>query len=246
MGSGDPRVTVELRDRVAYVTINRPETKNALCKSMYAAIRDAAVATDVNPDADLMVIQGSNGAFASGGDLKEILDVLENDPPAILDYEEYLPFEAVRTMKKPTIAVIDGLCIGGGLSLALMCDLLIATDRSRFAIPEAKVGIVDGHLPRFLRDIVPQATLRYWMYTGVLFPAAEAQAAGLLTKLVTPEELPAALDKLIAGVKTGSPVALQMLKHIFNEKRQLSAMTDAYLMMLQPEVLKRLQAFRDK
>ena len=72
------------------------------------------------------------------------------------------------------------------------------------------------------------------------------QAAGLLTKLVTPEELPAALDKLIAGVKTGSPVALQMLKHIFNEKRLLSAMTDAYLMMLQPEVLKRLQAFRDK
>ena len=195
MGSGDPRITVELRDRVAYVTIDRPEAKNALCKSMYAAIRDAAVATDADPDVDLMVIQGSNGAFASGGDLKEILDVLENDPPAILDYEEYLPFEAVRTMKKPTIAVIDGLCIGGGLSLALMCDLLIATDRSRFAIPEAKVGIVDGHLPRFLRDIVPHATLRYWMYTGALFPAAEAQAAGLLTKLVTPEEPPAALDK---------------------------------------------------
>jgi enoyl-CoA hydratase/carnithine racemase len=244
VGETEPRVVREVRDGVCTVTINRPDAKNALTKSMYAAIREAAEAADRDPQVEVMVVRGSNGAFAVGGDLKEILEVLEGDDPySITNYEEYLPFEAVRSMDKPTVACIDGLCLGGGLTLALMCDISIASEKSRFAIPEAKVGIVDGHMPRLLRDRVPPAWLRYWMYTGNMFPASDAYAAGLITRAVPAEQLEATVDKCVADLRASSLSAIKAVKRILNETRQLSPMTDANLSLLQPEVLKRLQSF---
>jgi enoyl-CoA hydratase/carnithine racemase len=220
-----------------------PEAKNALTKSMYAAIRDACLAAQNDRDVDVVVIKGCDGAFAVGGDLKEMLDALESDPTKLLDYEEYLPFETLRTLNKPTIACIDGLCIGGGLTLALMCDCLIATDRSRFAIPEAKVGIVDGHLPRLLRETVPPARLRYWMYTGTMFSATQAYEVGLLSKVVAVDQLDETLATMLRDLKASSPEAIRHLKVVLNETRPLSPMTDAYLTMLQPHVKMRLEAF---
>ncbi len=238
-----PAIQVEVADRVATITICRPEAKNALTKAMYAAIRDACLAAQADDAVDVVVIRGSHGAFAVGGDLKEMLDALESDPARLLDYEDYLPFETVRTLAKPTVACIDGLCIGGGLTLALMCDCLIASDRSRFAIPEAKMGIVDGHLPRLLREMVPPAWLRHWMYTGALFPAQQAYEAGLLTKVVPAEALDETLQAMLRDLRSSSPEAIRHLKVIFNEVRPLSPMTDAYFTMLQPHVKLRLLAF---
>jgi enoyl-CoA hydratase/carnithine racemase len=237
------QITMETADRVAYLTIRRPEARNALTKAMYAALRDACITARDEDGVDALVIRGSGGAFAVGGDLKEMLEALRSDPARLLDYEDYLPFETLRTLNKPTIACIDGLCIGGGLTLALMCDCLIATDRSHFAIPEAKVGIVDGHLPRLLRETVPPARLRYWMYTGALFPAREAYDAGLLSKLVPADRLEEALAAMLRELKASSPEAIRHLKVILNETRPLSPMTDAYLTMLQPHVKQRLEAF---
>jgi enoyl-CoA hydratase/carnithine racemase len=243
----DPRIQVEKKDRVLYLSIDRPEAKNALTKSMYAGIREACLEADHDPEVDALVLRGANGAFAVGGDLKEILAILESeDPTGILEYEEFLPFEAVRSLRKPSVAVIDGLCLGGGLTLALMCDISIASGRSRFAIPEAKVGIVDGHLPRLLRQAVPPAKLRYWMYTGTLFAAAEAHANGLISLVVPEEHLEETLQQCLSDLAASSLEAIRELKRIFNETRPLSAMTDAYLTLLRPSVLKRLQSFRDR
>ena len=239
----DPRITLDVAERVATITIRRPEAKNALTKAMYAAIRDACRAAEADPEVDCMVLRGYEGAFAVGGDLKEMLDALQSDPRRLLDYEDYLPFETVRTLTKPTIACIDGLCIGGGLTLALMCDCVVATDRSRFAIPEAKVGIVDGHLPRLLRQAVPPAKLRYWMYSGSMFSAPEAYEVGLLTKVVAPDRMEETLGKMLTEFRASSIEAIRHLKMIFNETRPLSPMTDAYLTMLQPQTRERLEAF---
>jgi len=239
----ETRIAMEVSQRVAYITIRRPEAKNALTKAMYAAIGDACLRAGKDSDVDAVVLQGSDGTFAVGGDLKEMLDALNADPAKLLDYEDYLPFEILRTLSKPTIACIDGLCIGGGLTLALMCDCLIATDRSRFAIPEAKVGIVDGHLPRLLRETVPPARLRYWMYTGTLFSAQEAYDVGLLSKLVHANQLDETLATMLREFQGSSPEAIRHLKVVLNETRPLSPMTDAYLTMLQPHTKKRLEAF---
>lgn len=240
----DTRVLYEIRDRVAYVTLNRPEAKNAMTKSMYAAIRTCCENADSDDGVDALVVQGSHGAFAVGGDLKEILAVLDGDRPTdIFDYEDYLPFEALRSMAKPTIAKIEGLCLGGGLTLSLMCDIRIATDKSRFAIPEAKVGIVDGHMPRLLRQEIPPAKLRYWMYTGVLFSASEAEGVGMLTKVVAPDEIDATVESVLDELKASSLDAIAGCKAIINETRRLSAMTDANVSLMKPEVLSKLKEF---
>src|SRR5579871_417496 len=100
----DPRITLDIADGIACVTIRRPEAKNALTKSMYAAIRDACRAADANSAVEAVVLRGVEGAFAVGGDLKEMLEAYDIGPERLLDYENYLPFETVRTLSKPTIA----------------------------------------------------------------------------------------------------------------------------------------------
>ncbi|PEQ13906.1 hypothetical protein B2G71_06290 [Novosphingobium sp. PC22D] len=242
----DARIAMDIADGVATITINRPEAKNALTKSMYATVREHCRAAEADDAVSCIVVTGTDGAFAVGGDLKEMLDALENDPGRLLDYDDYLPFEALRTVAKPTIARIDGLCMGGGLTMALMCDCLVASDRSRFAIPEAKVGIVDGHLPRLLRETVPPAKLRYWMYSGAIFSAAEALEGGLLTKVVAPEALDETVAKMVREIGSSSIEAIRHLKVVLNETRPLSPMTDAYLTMLQPHTRERLMAFAKK
>jgi enoyl-CoA hydratase/carnithine racemase len=245
--AADPRIKYQVTDRVAYVTIDRPEAKNALCKAMYATIRRLCLEADADPDVDVFVVRGAGGNFSAGGDLKEMLDTLEGPTPtAILDYEDYLPFDQVRNMRKPTVACVEGICMGGGLTLSLMCDVTVASDRARFAIPEAKVGIVDGHLPRLLRHIVPPARLRKWMFTGTVFSAAEAHDAGLLSVVASPDELDAALQKMVGELKASSREAIAALKPILNEAKPLSTMTDAFLTLLQPHVLARLQQFGRK
>jgi enoyl-CoA hydratase/carnithine racemase len=245
--AGDARIRYEVQDRVAYVTIDRPEAKNALNKSMYLTIRQACLTADADPEVDVFVVRGAGGAFSAGGDLKEMLDTLEGPTPTgIMDYEDYLPFDQIRNMKKPTVACVDGICMGGGLTLSLMCDITVASDRSRFAIPEAKVGIVDGHLPRLLRHIVPPQRLRKWMLTGSIFGAQEAYDAGLLSVIVPQDQLEEALQKMLGELKSSSGEAIAALKPILNEAKPLSTMNDAFLSLLQPHVLKRLQAFGKK
>lgn len=242
-----PNIEFSVDESVARLMINRPESRNALTKAMYAEIRDICRRVQVDDEINVLVIEGSQGSFAVGGDLKEMLDTLSTgDPAAILTYDEYLPFDALRTLRKPTIAKIDGLCMGGGLTLALMCDIQIATSRSKFAMPEARVGIVDGHLPRLLRDRIPSARLRYWLYSGSTFGSEEAYDAGLLTRVVEPE----ALDHEVAGVldelRSSSLQAIVLYKEIMNETWALSSMDDAYKTLLSEEVRERLFRFAGK
>lgn len=234
----------EVADGVARVTIRRPQAKNALDRQTYAALRDAFRRARVDDSIVALVLSGSDGSFAVGGDLKEMVEILDSDDRSrILGYEDDLPFEALRQLPKPTIAAIDGLCLGGGLTLALMCDMRVATNRSTFAIPEAKVGIVDGHLPRLLRDRVPSAILRRWLYTGVSFPAEQAYRVGLLTEVVAPEDLSATVDGILADLAKVPPAVLAKLKAIQNETWTLPSMTDAYESLLTETVREHLLSF---
>jgi enoyl-CoA hydratase/carnithine racemase len=241
------KVRFEVRDGVGWITIDRPEAKNALTKAMYAAIRDHARRAYVDDSVYAVVVSGTGGSFAVGGDLKELLAALESDDPAeILVYEEYLPFEAVRSLPKPTVAVADGLCLGGGLTLLLMCDISIVSSRSTFAMPEATVGIVDAHLPRLLRDRVPPAWLRYWLYTGTHFSAEAAHAAGLVTMVVPDEQLQSTTEKVLNELRASSPAAIRLYKQVLNETRQLSGMQDANATLLGEDARTRLRAFSER
>jgi enoyl-CoA hydratase/carnithine racemase len=240
----DENLHYVVTDGVGWLTLDRPAAKNAMTKSMYAGIRDVCRQVDIDDSVRALVIQGAGGSFSVGGDLKQILDMLDSGNEAeLLGYEEYLPFEAVRSLRKPTIAMIDGWCLGGGLTLSLMCDIRIATSRSRFAMPEAQVGIVDAHLPRLLRERVPAGKLRYWLYTGVPFPAHEALDAGILTVVVDPDQAEAELARVLAELAASSPQAIELIKYILTETWTLSGMRDANTTLLGDDARTRIAAF---
>lgn len=235
-------VTTTVESGILTVRIERPEARNALTKAMYAAIRDAMRLAYTDDAVDIVVIRGTEGAFAVGGDLKEMLSDLETGGQGLFAYDECLPFEAVRSLPKPTVAVVDGHCIGGGLTLASVCDVVIATNRSRFAMPEARVGIVDAQMPRLFRSHVPPALLRYWLYSGASFDTDEAYAAGLLTKVVEQDALETSLDEVIANLRKGAPGAIRLYKKILNETRHVHSMEDALQTMFGPEAQERIAA----
>lgn len=243
----EENIAFERRDGVGWLTIERPEAKNSLTKAMYARVGAIARRVWVDDSLYALVLRGSGGSFAVGGDLKEMLAALEaDDRSEFIKYEDVMPFEVLSALPKPTVAVIDGLCMGGGLTLALVCDMAVATSRSTFAIPEATVGICDAHMPRLMRDWVPPATLRHWLYTGAKFSAAEAKDAGLLTKVVESDDLEDATEEILAGLRASSASAIRLYKSVLNERRTLATMHDAYVTMLGDDARERLTAFSQR
>lgn len=242
----DEHLNFDIRDGIGWLTLDRPAAKNAMTKSIYAGIRDVCRRVRTDDEIQVLVIQGTSGAFTVGGDLKEVLEMLrEGDAAGVVAYGDYLPFEALRSLPKPTIASINGLCMGGGLTLALMCDIRIATSQSRFAIPEAKVGIVDAHLPRLLRERVPAARLRYWLYTGATFSANEAYDVGILTTVVESEEADM-FSRILQELQSSSPQAIELLKYILTETWTLPGMNDANTTLLGDDARGRIAEFAER
>lgn len=241
------KVKSSIVDGVMRVVIDRPEAKNALTKKMYAEIRDAYRRAYRDESVRAVVLEGVQGSFAVGGDLKEMLSSLNDETSLdVFGYDEAVPFEAIRSLPKPTIAAVDGLCLGGGLTLALVSDIVIATEGSKFAMPESRVGVVDGHMPRLLRDRVPPAWLRYWLYSGVTFSAEDAYRAGIVTKIVPAADLEGTVQEMLGELNKASLGAIRLYKKILNETRPLSSMEDAYETMLTDEVRDRLNAFSSR
>ncbi|MGE0624531.1 MAG: enoyl-CoA hydratase/isomerase family protein [Pseudomonadales bacterium] len=181
-------VLYEVQGPMALITINRPDRHNAISLATLDELQAACRAAAADDDVRVITITGAGGkAFASGSDLEEVKHrdlkkALEPIVQGLADQLERTP--------KPTIAAIDGICMGGGLEVALGCDLRIATPRSRFATPEGKLGIIPGggataRLPR----IVGRGWGMEMLLMGDPIDAQRALAIGLVTRLVEPEAL---------------------------------------------------------
>ena len=200
---------------LALVTINRPQRHNAISldtlEELHGAVRLAATDDDVR----VIAITGAGGrAFASGSDLSEVLHrdfrkALEPIVQGLADHLERTP--------KPTIAAIDGICMGGGLEVALGCDLRIATRRSRFATPEGKLGIIPGggataRLPR----IVGRGWAMEMMLMGEPIDAERALSIGLVTRLVEPDELLPETRRVAEHLASFAPFVPRTMKAMVN------------------------------
>jgi len=179
-------------DKVGIVTLNRPKQLNALNGQLMVELGQALKAFDADPAIGCMVITGSEKAFAAGADIGAMAtygfaDVYRDD---------YITrdWETIRTIRKPVIAAVSGFALGGGCELAMMCDFIIAADNARFGQPEIKLGIIPGaggtqRLPR----AVGKAKAMDLALTGRMMDAAEAERAGLVSRVVP-------LDKLMDEV----------------------------------------------
>ena len=181
-------ILYEVDAPMALITINRPEKHNAISLATLRELQDAVAEAAADDAVKVLVLTGAGGrAFASGSDLSEVID--RDFRKALEPIVQGLAEQLERT-PKPTIAAIDGICMGGGLEVALGCDLRIATPTSRFATPEGKLGIIPGggataRLPR----IVGRGWAMEMMLMGEPIDAERALAIGLVTRLVPKQEL---------------------------------------------------------
>jgi enoyl-CoA hydratase/carnithine racemase len=205
-------------DGIATITLDRPGGRNAFSTAFYAELRSAIREADVDADIRGVVIDSAARDFSVGGDLREMLGYLDaGTPPSwrLWEFRDSLPFDAIRGCRKPTIAVVDGICCGGGFATAVSCDFIIATPRSRFGTPETKVGLMDGLMGPALFGHVPKSVLKYMLFSGELIDAEYARTTGLVFEVLPEPDAHERATALLTLFASNSP------QIIADYKRQL-------------------------
>ncbi|MDV6268971.1 MULTISPECIES: enoyl-CoA hydratase/isomerase family protein [Rhodococcus] len=208
----------EVSDRIATITIDRPEKRNALSYAMYDAIRDYTAAADADPQVGAIILTAVPGQFCAGTDLTELHDVepgtTGSDRVGHTDGRHWFLWDC----SKPTIIAIDGPTAGLGVELATQGDLRIASTRARFSWIFVQRGLIpDTGAGTWLlpQQVGPQQAKRL-VFSGEFISAEEAADIGFVLEVVEPEDLPAAARRLAESVCTGAPFAIKRAKELLN------------------------------
>ncbi|MBB1492747.1 enoyl-CoA hydratase/isomerase family protein [Paracoccus sp. MC1854] len=201
---------------VGIITLNRPEALNALNGQITAELGQAVEEMERDDGINVIVLTGSDKAFAAGADIKEILDKTFID---VFD-EQFITatWERIARCRKPTIAAVSGHAIGGGFELAMMCDIIIAAECARFALPETKIGIIPGAGgTQRLTRVGGKALAMDMILTGRRLAAEEARAHGLVSRVVPDgEHLTAAIAIAQEMAQSSRPI-LMIAKEAVNK-----------------------------
>ena len=205
-------VKLEKQDHIAIVTINRPEALNALNTQVITDL--SAVLDDIQKDDDVyvVVITGEGRSFVAGADIAEMRDLGAYPAKVFLSHGSKT-FLKLENLKKPTIAAINGFCLGGGCELAMACDIRVASEKAKFGQPEVGLGIMPGfggtqRLPR----IVGTAKAMELILTGKTIGAAEAEEIGLVSYVYPAEELMTKAMELAKAISVNAQIAVQQCK----------------------------------
>jgi enoyl-CoA hydratase len=204
-------ILVDVRDRVATITLNRPEVRNAINLRMVDEMHAALDALEPRADVAALVVCGAGGkAFASGADIAELRDRRRED--ALRGINGAL-FQHVERFPRPTVAAVTGYALGGGCELALACDFRVAGASSRFGQPEVTLGILAAAGgTRRLPALVGLSHARRLLFTGAVIDAEEALRIGLVDRVVPDAEVPAAVASLLAPILAAAPAAVAATK----------------------------------
>ena len=205
------------KDHIGYVVINNAERHNAIGLEMWAAATDVIAAMESDSDIRGLVVTGAGGkAFASGADISKF-DKERSTKEAVAKYGETSGrfYAALENFPKPTIAVIRGYCIGGGLALAICCDIRLCTDASRFGVPAAKLGVGYGYPGiKRLTQVVNVASAREIFYTARQFSAEEALGMGLVNRVLSDKELEKYASDYLTRISENAPLTIAAVKAV--------------------------------
>lgn len=234
-------VTIETDARgVARVTMNRPEVFNAFNEAMIAELGQAFEQLSADPAVRLIVLAGSGKAFSAGADLQWMKRAAEATQAANLEDARRFAamLQRIAECPKPTLARVQGLALGGGVGLAAACDIALATPDAKFAVSEARFGILPAVIGPYVINAVGPRQARRLALTASRIPASEALALGLVQEVV--EDIDAALERWIAELLLNGPGALGEIKALFAQLevgpitpavRELTAQTIARVRM---------------
>ena len=213
--AGYQNILVERRDAVGIVTLNRPATLNALNAALIEELASALDELEADAAIGAIVLTGNEKAFAAGADVKEMV---EKTYPEIY-CEDFITkgWERLTQCRKPVIAAVAGFALGGGCEIAMMCDIVIAADTAKFGQPEITLGTIPGaggtqRLTRF----IGKAKAMDLCLTGRMMDAAEAERAGLVSRIVPAAELLAEAVKVAERVAQMSRPVAMMVKESVN------------------------------
>jgi enoyl-CoA hydratase len=208
-------ILVETRGAVGLIMLNRPAALNALCDALMIELGAALRGFDADDAVGAIVLTGSEKAFAAGADIKEMKD--KTFAEVVADDFIGNRWETVLEIKKPVIAAVSGFALGGGCELAMMCDTIIASDTAKFGQPEINLGIIPGAGgTQRLTRAVGKAKAMEMILTGRMMDAAEAERAGLVSRIVPAAELVAEALKVAERIATLSRPVVAMAKEAVN------------------------------
>jgi len=195
---------------VAHIQLNRPNALNALNLQLMTELKTALQALDADGQVRAIIISGNEKAFAAGADITQMAGKSAID---MYNTDQFSTWDAIKKTKKPIIAAVSGFALGGGCELAMLCDMIVASETARFGQPEIKIGVMPGAGgTQRLTRAVGKALAMEMVLTGRFITAAEALQAGLVSR-ITPVELyleeAIKLAKEVAGM---SPLAVKMAK----------------------------------
>jgi len=220
-------VKVKVADGIGWVTLNRPEKRNAMSPTLNREMIDVLETLELDPDMQVLVLTGAGDSWTAGMDLKEYFR--ENDgKPEI--FQEKLrrdcsqwQWKLLRMYSKPTIAMVNGWCFGGAFSPLVACDLAISADDAVYGLSEINWGIPPGNLvSKAVADTMGHRQALHYIMTGDTFTGREAAAMGLVNKSVPLAELRAATVELAEKLLAKSPTVLRIAKHGFKRCRELT------------------------
>ncbi len=205
---------------IGRITFNNPERRNAISYEMWQAIPLALQDFGADPAIRVVVVSGAGGkAFSAGADVSQF-ESHRSSKDATAEYNAAVgnASEKLKTFEKPTIAKIEGYCLGGGLGVALCCDLRFASDDARFAIPAAKLGLGYRYPSiRTLMDLVGPAGAKEILFTARQFDASQAYSMGLVNRVLAAGELTAFVEETAMRIAENAPLTVHAVKTIVAE-----------------------------
>src|SRR5947207_14363968 len=224
--TGTDELLCVIRDRVAIITLNRPEVRNAMSDDLTPALRNMIKTCGENPEVGVLLITGAGTAFCSGGNVKGMgahrdkkkLDMSYDEKVADLQERQRLLTGALVSVRKPTIAALPGPAVGAGLAIAMACDIRIAAQSAFVSTGYLRVGLSgDYGIALLLTRLVGTARARELMFTSERVTAARCEAIGLVNRVVSDEKLQEEAFALAKTMAEGPTIALRYMKDNLDE-----------------------------
>ena len=213
-------VLLEREEPIAVVRLNRPEALNALSNQLMSELVGALENLDDDEAVRCIVIAGDKKAFASGADIRELSD---STPLELYFGGRIDKWDAIRSVRTPIVAAVSGYCLGGGCELAMACDLIVASETAQFGQPETNLGVLPGAGgTQRLTKAIGKSKAMDVILTGRFLSAREAEAAGLVARVVAAEAWLDEAKRVAQAIAAKSPVGVRLAKEAVNQAFETS------------------------
>lgn len=218
-------VLIEIEDQVGHVIINNPERKNAFNQQMCRQMAEAMYMLDNDPDVKVISIRGAEGNFSAGANLKDLDSVLFSGAEAAYDGIDELSLadQAISSVRKPTFAFVEGICMGGGWQIAAAADVVVASTNTRIAITPSKLGIIYPRLGlERLKKQVGEQRANYLLMTADEVSIEQAETWNLVSKTVPAAEFELERERILSTVVNRSQFSIVSMKHLMRHENDTS------------------------